>query len=344
MKISVDLFGGPGDELLGVRIAGLPAGLPVEPGALRAALSRRVRCTRALLPGERISEPVCRIAAGAPEGETTGAPVVFFYGSVERREPGVLRPSTGDLGAFLRGERFESRMGELDRLCGLTLAGELAREAALSEGVTVLGHLLSAGGVEERSFERQRPTPEELEALSSREPAVFLPETAEAMGRAVRAALERGDTVGGMLELVALGLPGGLGSDARPVQAEVARALFELPYVAGVSFGRGEALVSEPGHRAVDRLRPAGGRVRSEGGGFGGLCGPFTSGEPLVVRVTVAPSPLLRGVQESVDVRAMDRAELRAAEAHFSPAEVQAAAEGALARAAYGLVCGFRRG
>lgn len=343
MSISVELFGGPGDELLGVRIAGLPAGLPVDLGALRAALSRRVRCTRALLPGEPISEPACRLAAGAPEGETTGAPVVFLYGSVEQREKGVIRPSTGDLGAFLRGDRFENRMGELDRLSGFTLAGELARGAALAEGVTILGHLLSLGGAEEAGFERQRPTPEELELLVSREPSVFLPETAEAMGRAARAALERGDTLGGVLELVALGLPGGLGSDVRPVQAEVARALFELPYVTGVAFGRGETLASEPGHKAVDRLQLAGGRIRSEGGGFGGLCGPFTSGEPLVVRVTVAPSPLLRGGQESINLCTMEQTVVREREVHLAPAEVQAAAEGALARAVYQLLCDFRR-
>ncbi|GFN23286.1 chorismate synthase [Thermanaeromonas sp. C210] len=301
-------------------VEGMPAGVPLTAEFINTRLARRQggygRGGRMAIERDQVE-----ILAGVRGGVTLGSPIALHlrnrdwenWREIMAVEPGagrerqVTRPRPGhaDLPGGLK-YRQEDLRNILERASARETAARVASGAvaeALLEslGVELACHVIRIGPVEvgrSISFEEAR------EATAS---PVYCAdaEAGEAMVAAIREAEEKGDTLGGIFEVLAQGLPPGLGSHVhwdRRLDGLLAQALMSIPAVKGVEIGEGFALAAKAGSQAHDEIgyRPGEGFFRYTNRA-GGLEGGITNGETLVVRAAMKPIPTLRRPLRTVD-------------------------------------------
>lgn len=187
--------------------------------------------------------------------------------------------------------------------------GAVARRFLSELGVGIGSHIVSIGGVVAEPVAYDAA---DLNALSDQSPVRCLdPDAATRMMEAIDAAKERGDTLGGVFEVVATGVPVGLGSYVswdRKLDGRLARAVMSIQAIKGVDLGIGFDAAARPGsevHDPIERAddKPRAGRIGRASNRAGGLEGGVTTGEPLLVRGAMKPIATLRKRLPSVDLR-----------------------------------------
>ncbi len=308
---------------LTVTLEGRPAGLPLTEEYLERDLRRRQggygRSKR-----QQIEQDHAEIIAGVRHGLTLGSPLALFirnrdwenWGEVMQAEPFEgdvkrvtrLRPGHADLaGAMKYG--FDDVRNVLERASARETAarvavGAVCRRLLEEFGVAVHSHTVSIGDV-------FAPVDGEPDWAAVEESPVRCadPEASERMVRAIDAAREAGDTLGGVFEMRATGVPIGLGSHVmwdRKLDGLLAQAVMSIHAVKGVEIGGGFALTSTPGSEAHDVILPPekwdGHPWRRVTNRAGGLEGGMTNGEPVVVRGALKPISTLSKPLPSVDL------------------------------------------
>ena len=316
-------------------VEGVPAGLPLDPAAdidpdLRRRQGGYGRGRRMKIESDR-----AEIISGLRLGVTLGSPVSMIVWNRDwenwttamahdRPEPGVNpkalrpvylpRPGHADLTGILKYDRRDAR-DVLERASARETAarvacGAVARTLLRELGVTIGSHVTRIGGAAARVPDA---LPADLNGAVDDSPLRTLDREAETeMIAAIDAARKEGDTVGGCFEVVAWGLPVGLGSYVswdRKLDGRLAQAVMSVHAVKGVEVGPAFINAGRPGSRVHDAIhldeaeRRAGGFGRA-GNRAGGLEGGITTGAPLVVRGAMKPiSTLLRKRLPSVDLR-----------------------------------------
>ncbi|MCC7138153.1 MAG: chorismate synthase [Planctomycetes bacterium] len=296
-------------------LCGIPAGTPVSVEAVDARLSARQRGfgrgARQQIEHDRV-----RFTAGVRDGRATGNPIALDVDNRDRTYADLPpihapRPGHADLaGAVNRGiadardvvERASARETAVRVAAGAVAAGFL--EAL---GVRVLGHVVAVGGLDvagapgdDLDAARLRRDASDLHALGG-------DDAQRAARDAIAAAGAAGDTLGGVVEVVATGVPAGLGGHERPeekVSARLAAALMGVQAVRGVEVGAGFAAAALRGSQVHDAIVPGdGGAPRRTGNRAGGIEGGTTTGAPVVVRCAMKPLATLRRPLPSVDLR-----------------------------------------
>jgi chorismate synthase len=315
-----------GAALVGV-LEGLPAGLAIDLARVDAELARRQgghgRGGRMKIESDRIE-----LLSGTRAGKTLGSPLAFTISNrdatIERLPvPTNPRPGHADLaGCQKYGERDPRAV--LERASARETAarvalGALARQLLEHFGVEVFAFVHELGGVASDDSALARPA-NERRALREQSPFYTLDPAADLrMHAAVEAARAAGDSLGGVFEVRALGLPPGLGSYQNPSERLTARlgaALFSIPAIKGVEVGVGFEAARLPGSRMHDAILgapeatgPGGGRYRRETNRAGGLEGGLTTGEPLVLRAAMKPIPTLRQGTRTVEFETLEPVE-----------------------------------
>jgi chorismate synthase len=220
------------------------------------------------------------------------------------------RPGHADLAAMQK-YGYDDARDALERAsaretAARVAAGALAKLLLRGIGVEIVSHVVAMGGVHAPSG--ARPTPDDLDAVDASPVRCFDPETSEAMVAAIKAAAKQGDSVGGVAEVVAYGVPVGLGSHVhwdRKLDALLAFALMSIQAVKAVEIGEGWDVADRLGSQAHDPITwdAAGGEYRRGSQLAGGIEGGISTGEPLIVRAAMKPlSTLNRPVLKTVDV------------------------------------------
>ena len=320
-SITVTLFGESHGPEIGAVLDGLPSGLPVN----EAFIAEQLRLRR---PAGRIStsrqEPdPFRIISGVFQGKTTGTPLTILISNSDTRSRdynfGPARPGHADYTAHIRYGGFEDYRGGghfSGRITApLVAAGAVLLSALRSRGIRIGTHIFRCAGIADDSFSA---TPaEELDLLNASEFAVLNPARGEQMRIAIAAAAENGDSVGGVLETLVLGMPAGVGEPwFDTVEGELAHALFSIPAVKGVEFGAGFALAEMRGSEANDPLEIREGHVVTATNCNGGINGGITNGMPLLFRCAVKPTPSIRKEQRTVNMLEMQEEKLVIAGRH----------------------------
>ena len=296
-----------------VTIWGLPAGEPVDEETLRNLLARR-RPGRSALTTARNEKDEPEFLSGVRDGALTGEPVVIRFANEDRRPEDyaairtIPRPGHADYTQYLQGGAIPSGGGALGGRMTLPLcaAGALALGMLKKKNITVAGRLLSVGGVRDIPLS-VRPPKERLEALAARPLPVWSEELIPRMEEEILTAkAAAGDSLGGVIECVVLGLPGGLGHPRfEGVTNRLAAALFAIPGVKGVEFGDGFAGAAQRGSEQNDPFILSDGTIQTETNHAGGLLGGITTGMPLVLRLAMKPTPSIAREQRSVDLQTM---------------------------------------
>ncbi|MEP6591678.1 MAG: chorismate synthase [Gemmatimonadota bacterium] len=320
-------------------VEGMPAGLPISADAIDRDLGRRMqgygRGARMKIEQDRIEW-----LAGVRAGETLGSPIAMLIhnrdwanwedvmaaegsGEIRRRRVTRPRPGHADLVGVLKYDRLDARdileRASARETAARVAAGAVARRLLDELGVEIGSHLVSLGGIRATV---PTPLPVPLNAASDASAVRTLDAGAEA---AIIARIDRakkdGDTLGGEIEVVARGLPVGLGSHVswdRKLDGRLAGMLMSIPAVKGVEIGMGFEAARRPGSEVHDPIIASdvgvvGARhassLRDPRAGFarvgnnaGGLEGGMTTGEPLVVRVAMKPISTLMSPLKTVNL------------------------------------------
>ncbi len=302
-------------------VEGLPAGLPLTGEGLAAELARR---RLGYGRGRRmdIEEDRLEILAGIRHGTTLGSPVAVLIHNTEwprwREEMApeagaptrVLttpRPGHADLAGMLKYDTHDARdvleRASARETAARTVAGHAAKCLLAEIDAVVVSHVVQIGTV--RAPEGARPGPEDLPGIDASPVRVFAEEAEAAMVAEIERAKADRDTLGGVIEVLAFGLPAGLGSYVhwdRKLDARLAGALMSIPAIKGVEFGDGFASAGRRGSAAHDEIVYREGAFARDTDRAGGLEGGTTTGQPLRMRVAMKPISTLMRPLRSVDV------------------------------------------
>jgi chorismate synthase len=307
-----------------VIVEGLPAGLPVEASDIADELRRR-RLGYGRGPRMRFEADEISLVGGIRHGRTLGSPVAIEIANSEwpkwteemAVEPGrpsaVLtqpRPGHADLPGMLK-YGFDDARDVLERAsaretAARVAAGTLAKLLLSHLGMTIVSHIVGLGDAV-TDADSPRPGPDDLDAVDENTVRCFDPVATEAMVAAVKAAAKEGDSLGGVAEVLAYGVPVGLGSHVhwdRKLDALLAQALMSIQAVKAVEIGEGWDNAARRGSEAHDAIRfdPDQGYVRPTDRA-GGVEGGISNGALLVARVAMKPlATLNRPVLETVDM------------------------------------------
>lgn len=305
-------------------VEGLPAGLPVTVEEIRAELARR-RLGFGRGPRMRIEQDEVTILAGVRHGRTLGSPVAIEIANTEwprweaemspapgRTERPLTQPRPGhaDL-AGMQKYGFDEARNVLERAsaretAARVAAGSLAKALLAHLGVAVLSHVVQMGPVVAKSG--ARPGPDDLARVDASPVRCFDPEAEAAMVAEVEDCRKAGDSLGGVVEVLAYGVPVGLGSHVhwdRKIDGLLAQAVMSIQAVKGVEIGDGFEVAGLRGSAAHDPIAwdPEAGAYVREGTRAGGVEGGITTGGLLVLRAAMKPlATLNRPVLRTVDV------------------------------------------
>jgi len=313
----VTSFGESHGKHVGVLIDGCPAGLPLSEKDIQAELDRRIPPQPEIVSA-RIEKDKAEILSGVFNGFTTGAPIAITVANKEADSSDyeaikdLPRPSHADYAARVKyggfndyrgGGRFSGRV-----TVALVMAGAVAKKLLSQFSVDVLAYTVAIGKV------KMEKTPSFEEIRSRRyETAVRCPDKAcaEAMEAAIVAARKEGDSIGGIIEITAIGVPAGVGEplfDA--LDADIAKMLLAVPAVKGVEFGAGFKTAELKGSENNDAYLIRNGKVAALTNNAGGIVGGISSGMPLIARVAVKPTPSIAKKQHTVNLARMEDADV----------------------------------
>ena len=294
-----------------VLIEGLPAGLPVTVDEIGAELARR-RLGFGRGPRMKFEQDELTIVAGVRHGRTLGSPVAVEIANSEWERkwtkemspaPGQTnqpltkpRPGHADLAGMQKYD-FDDARNVLERAsaretAARVAAGALAKALLRTVGIEVLSHVVQLGPV--RVGPDSRPGPADLSVVDESEVRVFDPDAEARMIDEIRAAQKDGDSLGGVIELLAYGVPVGLGSHVhwdRKLDGLLAQALLSIQAVKGVEIGDGFEVAGRRGSEAHDAIAwdERASAYRRESSRAGGIEGGMSTGEVVVAHVAMKP-------------------------------------------------------
>lgn len=320
-------------------LEGVPAGLPLATGTVASELARR---QLGYGRGERmkIERDEGEILSGVRLGETLGSPIAIRIANRDfenwqvamsadpvpdaddeaLRRVHLPRPGHADLAGLLKYDREDARdvleRSSARETAARVAAGSLAKALLAEFGVTIGSHVLRIGDVAARPYglaeAAEAGEAAEVNRMADASPVRCLdPVAASEMTKAIDAAAAAGDTLGGVFEVLAQGLPVGLGSYVsweERLGARLSAALMSIQAMKGVEIGAGFLAARSAGSEIHDEIEPDRSRILSGGyrrrrNNAGGLEGGMTTGEPLVIRAAMKPLSTLMRPLDSVDVR-----------------------------------------
>jgi len=297
--LRITTFGESHGPAVGVVLDGLPPRLAVDLEALQQELDRR-RPGRSELASARVEQDRVQVVAGLFEGQTTGAPLCLTIANQDTRPEDyaslrdLFRPGHAD---FTYTEKYGIRdwrgggRSSGRETAARVAAGAVARQLLAPLGVSVRGQVVELAGIAAES--------RDLDAALDSPLRCGDPRAAERMQRAVEQARQDGDSVGGVVEVIASGVPAGWGDPVfGKLDALLASALMSIGAVKGVEIGDGFALARMRGSEANDTMEPP---DRFHTNHAGGVLGGISSGQDLVLRCAVKPTPSIAQPQQTVD-------------------------------------------
>jgi len=306
----VSIFGESHGKCVSTLIERCPPGIDVNRDEIRRELERRWPL-KGELTTSRLEEDDFEIISGIFNNKTTGAPICVLVWNKEAKPTeyegikDIPRPGHADYPAKIKYRGFNDYRGGgifSGRLtAALVIAGYFAKEILRKYGIKVRAHVIQIGNIKldrEVSFE-------EIEKSNFRYGIECVdPKTASKMIDVIKKVKNEGDSIGGIIEGIAVNLPVGLGEPPDDtLDGDIAKALFMIPGVKGVEFGLGFKLACMTGSLANDQLSiDKSGKVVFLSNNMGGILGGMSNSMPIRVRVVFKPTPSIRKPQRSVDL------------------------------------------
>ena len=310
--LELAIFGQSHSAAIGVTISGLPAGFAIDMDELSAFLRRRA-------PGQNAwSTP--RKEADAPEllsglvgNVTCGAPLSAIIRNTNTRSQDysnlvdVPRPGHADYTAQVKfggfqdvagGGHFSGRLTA--PICAL---GGILKEELEKRGIFIGAHIESIGSTLDYRFDPIKVSRSDFEDILSHSLPVLDEKAGERMAQVIDGARMQQDSVGGVIECAAVGIPVGVGEHIFcGMESRISSAVFSVPAVKGIEFGAGFASTDMYGSENNDTFYYDGDTVRTRSNNCGGILGGMTDGMPLIFRCAIKPTPSIGLEQDTIDL------------------------------------------
>ena len=315
-NISITLFGESHGQAIGAVVDGIPAGVKIDTDYINKKLSLRK-------PHGRISTARCEqdeinFISGVRNNITTGTPIAVFFENKDTNSKDYSnlkdtpRPSHADYVAEVKygGAQDERGGGHFSgRLTAPIVAvGAILAQLLEQKGIYIGTHIKNLHGVCDRDFGSIK---DDISTLSKKVFPVLDDISEEIMIREIEEAAKCGDSVGGILESVVLGLPVGVGEPwFDSIESTLSHALFSIPGIKGVEFGLGFGFAEKYGSEANDPFVTDGEKIFTKTNNSGGINGGISNGMPIIFRVAVRPTPSIYKEQCTVNLKKMENTTL----------------------------------
>ena len=319
-KIKISVFGESHGNGIGVVIDGLPAGVKIDMDSVLVQMSRRAPGKdRTATPRKESDLP--KVLSGMLGDTLTGAPLCAVIENTNTRsgDYGNLlscpRPGHSDYTAFVKyngandirgGGHFSGRI-----TAPIVFAGSICRQILAQKGIKIAAHINSIGNVCDEPFNPVSIDDALIDRLNASSFALIDNSVEEKMRDEVEDARMSLDSVGGTIECAVTGIEAGIGEPMFDgVEGVIAKAVFGVPAIKGIEFGKGFELSKMRGSQSNDPFRYNDGKVVTETNNCGGILGGITNGMPIIFRAAVKPTPSIAQKQKSVDLQKKENAEL----------------------------------
>ncbi len=321
-SITLSIFGQSHSPAIGFSLDGVPAGIPIDAELVQQLLDRRAPGRSRTATARRESDTV-EFVAGLTDGHTNGAPIagIIRNGDMRSRDYDELRriprPGHADYPAHVKyhgyhdvagGGHFSGRL-----TAPLCAAGAIACQALESRGIHIVAHISSLGPEPtlDMPLDPLRLNPSQVTLIRANALPCISTSAAAAMHDTILEAKSRQDSIGGVIECAAYGMPAGIGDPMfGGIENRIAQIAFGIPAVKGVEFGAGFQAARMFGSQNNDPYRIIDGEVTVPSNNAGGILGGITTAAPIIWRMAVKPTPSIAQAQASVDLEHMSDADL----------------------------------
>ena len=316
-SITVTLFGESHGEQIGAVIDGLAPGIEIDMDFIRKQLE--LRKPHGKISTQRVETDEPHIVSGVFEGKSTGTPICILFENTNTkskdyaRTKNLMRPGHADFAANEKYHGFQDYRGG-GHFSGrittpIVAAGAIIIQALQKKGIYIGSHIQKCGPIEDKPFSDYES---EIARVNDLIFPVLDEEAAEKMHAYMVQAAEDGDSVGGVLETIITGMPSGIGEPwFDTMESMLAHALFSIPAVKGVEFGKGFGFADMKGSEANDAFEIKDGKVVTKTNHNGGINGGITNGMPIRFQTVVKPTASIYKKQETVNIETMENETLQ---------------------------------
>ena len=312
LNIKMSIYGESHGKAIGVVLDGLPPGLALDEEAISREMARRAPGQSALTTARKEKDAV-EIQSGFFNGYTTGTPLCARIANNDQHSKDYsilkdkMRPGHGDYAGYVLYQGYNDYRGgghfSARLTAPLVFAGAVAKQALAQYGITVGAHILRIHDITEPGFNPLGESEATLKAIDAKSFPVINDNIGEQMQNCILTAKGVLNSVGGIIELMAINLPAGLGAPYfDSVESRLSQILFSVPAVKGIEFGEGFGFAQLTGAEANDQMHYEEGKVRCYTNHNGGITGGLTNGMPLVFRVAMKPTPSISREQKTVSL------------------------------------------
>jgi len=317
--LGLSIFGESHGAAIGMTLDGLPAGEPIDFDILQAFLNRRA-------PGNfpwttaRKEADIPEFLSGIYQGHTTGSPITATIKNMNTRSGDyeelthIPRPGHADYTAEVKYGGFQDLRGGghfSGRLtASLCIAGGICLQILERRRITIGASVVNIGrsktdiGGFGFTPDKEMLDPERLKALSKMNIPLFDESLAENMIAEMVQAKEEGDSVGGQIQCIALGVPPGLGDPIfNGMENRISALVFSIPAVKAIGFGSGLGFSMMRGSECKDEYCLCDGEIKTKMNCNGGILGGITTGMPILFTTTIKPTPSIAKTQQSVNLQ-----------------------------------------
>ncbi|MHC4294291.1 MAG: chorismate synthase [Planctomycetota bacterium] len=307
-------------------VNGVPPGIKLDVAKIQNELDKR-RPGQSKIDSPRLETDRVEVVSGFFEGVTTGAPVGLLIRNVDtqdihidqyRQFKDVIRPAHAEVNFFYKygqhGDWCGAGRASGRETVGRVAGGAVAKQILAREGVDVLSHVIESHGIKGRSVSDGTLSFEEMKGNYRKNDLNCCDlKAAKKMIADLDEVREAGDTAGGMIELIARGVPGGLGEPVfDKLKATIAHGLMSIAATTSLEFGSGIQTAQMLGSEWNDQPFVENGKVRFRTNNCGGFLGGMSNGEDLLMRIAVKPTPTISKEQDTVDMTTLEEKKLEA--------------------------------
>lgn len=320
MNIKMAIYGESHGASIGLVLDGVPPGLELDLHAIEREMARRAP-GRDALSTVRKEKDAFEIQSGFFEGKTTGTPLCAMIKNSDQHSKDYsilkdkMRPGHADYAGFVHykgcndyrgGGAFSGRL-----TAPLVFAGAVAKQALAAYGIKIGAHILQIADVREEQFNNLGVSENALTGLAGKAFPVLNDEAGALMQQRILQAKSSLNSVGGIIEAMAINVPVGLGNPYfDSVESRLSHALFSVPAVKGIEFGEGFDFAKLTGAEANDELYYDGEQVKAYSNHNGGITGGISNGMPIIFRAAIKPTPSIAREQRTISLQSKENTTL----------------------------------
>ena len=310
-KFQITSFGSSHGHAVGAIVDGCPANLELSAEDIQKELDKRKPGTSSVTTPRKESDEV-QILSGIFEGKTDGTPItgVVFNKNQHSKDYSMFkdtpRPSHGDYGWMTKYGNYDYNGGGRGSgrvTIGHVIGGAVAKKLLETQNIEIISHVTQIGDIKAKKI----PYDEIKKNIEMNPVRCADLEAAKEMEELIVAKKQEGDSVGGIVETVAINVPAGLGEPVfERLDGDLARILMNIGAVKGVEIGLGFDVANKSASEINDEYYIEDNTVKTKTNNSGGIIGGMSNGMPIISRIAVKPTPSISKCQDSINLEKME--------------------------------------